>query len=63
MLVEAEKEIAIIEVAEEVPQDRSLKVQILVEVESGGEEVGQVAELDEKITKKQKSIAHLLVPK
>lgn len=42
--IEAEEEIIVMQVADKVPQNRGLMVQALVDVESGGQEVAQVAE-------------------
>lgn len=39
MLLDVEEDIAVVEVVDEVPQDRGLKVQAPMEVESGSEEV------------------------
>lgn len=46
--VEAEKEVIITEVADEIPPDRGLEVQVPVEVESGGTEVARVADKGKK---------------
>lgn len=56
VLLKEEEETIVVEIADKVPQDRDLEVQVAVEIESGGEEVSQVAERGNEINVKAQAL-------